>query len=260
MVTPESISRRLTPLLGLGLVLVIVVAAAVSMRAGIASAEPPLPDLTSVDDAEELKRRFIDYLHPFVKDANSAVERRRARLLGISNRHEKRGVITRIDQWWLAAQARNYAIDAEDPAEQLQELVLRKDTVPASLAIAQAAIESGWGTSRFAVEGNNLFGHWCFVEGCGIVPARRPAGAQHEVATFSGTGAAVERYLHNLNTHEAYEPMRNLRAAARRDDRPLSGTELAAGLSRYSERGEPYIRDVRVVIRANNLGAFDAAQ
>lgn len=257
---PDSISGRLAPLLGLALVLVIVAAAAISMRLDTARAEPPLPDLASVEDPDELKQRFIEYLHPFVEEANSAVERKRARLLSIAARHEARGVITRIDQWWLAGQARDYAIDTEDPAEQVQELLLRKDTVPPSLAIAQAAIESGWGTSRFAVEGNNLFGHWCFAQGCGIVPERRPAGAQHEVATFRGTGAAVERYLHNLNTHEAYEPLRDLRAAARRDARPLSGPELAAGLSRYSERGEPYIRDVRIVIRTNNLESFDATE
>lgn len=257
---PESISGHLGPLLGLGLVLVTVAAAASSMRLDSARADPPLPDLNRVEDPEELKQRFIEYVHPFVQEANSAVERQRARLLSIANRKEARGAITRLDRWWLAGQARAYAIDAEDPATQLQELMLRKDAVPPSLAIAQAAIESGSGTSRFAVEGNNLFGHWCFQEGCGIVPERRPEGARHEVATFSGTGAAVERYLHNLNTHEAYEPLRDLRAAARRENRPLSGLELAQGLSRYSERGEPYVRDVRIVIRSNNLEALDAIE
>ncbi|MCC5870646.1 MAG: hypothetical protein JJU27_19275, partial [Gammaproteobacteria bacterium] len=103
---PDSISGRLAPLLGLALVLVIVAAAAISMRLDTARAEPPLPDLASVEDPDELKQRFIEYLHPFVEEANSAVERKRARLLSIAARHEARGVITRIDQWWLAGQAR----------------------------------------------------------------------------------------------------------------------------------------------------------
>ncbi len=256
----EHVSGGLTPLVGLGLALAIVTAAALGLPPDASRAEPPAPDLASVEDPEVLKQRFIEYLHPFVQNANSAVERQRVRLLAIAARHDTHGAITRMNRWWLAKQAVTYGIDVEDPVGQLQELLLRTDIVPPSLAISQAAIESGWGTSRFAIEGNNLFGQWCFVEGCGMVPDRRPAGARHEVATFSGTGSAVERYLHNLNTHEAYAPLRELRAAARRDDRPLSGPELAAGLSRYSERGEPYVRDVRIVISTNDLEALDASQ
>ncbi len=254
----EGTSGALAPFLGLGLALAIITTAAVGDTTRLNGAEPPAPDFSSLDDPEELKARFIEYLLPFVEDANRAIERRRARLIGIADRHETRGAITLMDRWWLAEQARAYAVDLEAPVDQLQELLLRTDTVPPSLAISQGAIESGWGTSRFAVDGNNLFGHWCFVEGCGMVPDRRPAGAQHEVATFSGTAVAVQRYLHNLNTHEAYAPFRELRAEARRQDRPLSGQALAAGLARYSERGQPYVRDVRLVIRANDLEAFDA--
>lgn len=258
--TTESLSGRLVPLIGLGLALVILAATTLGLPPAATRAEAPVPDLASVENAEERKQRFIEYLHPFIQNANGAVERRRARLLAIAARHETHGAISRANRWWLAKQARAYGIDVEDPVGRLEELLVRTDIVPPSLALSQAAIESGWGTSRFAVEGNNLFGHWCFTEGCGMVPDRRPAGARHEVATFRGTGRAVERYLHNLNTHEAYAPLRELRAAARRDDRPLSGPELAAGLSRYSERGEPYVRDVRIVIRANSLEAFDATE
>ena len=121
------------------------------------------------------------------------------------------------------------------------------------MALAQAALESGWGTSRFAREANNLFGQWCFDEGCGMVPDRRIAGAQHEVRSFETVDAAIAAYFRNINSHPVYAPLRDIRQSARKRGGGLSGLDMAAGLTRYSERGEAYIDEVRQVIRVNDL-------
>ena len=145
------------------------------------------------------------------------------------------------------------------PAE-WETLLRRVDVVPPSLALAQAANESAWGTSRFARDGNNYFGQWCFEQGCGLVPKRRDEGRAHEVATFSSPVESVERYMANLNTHDAYRPLRERREQLRESEAPITGIQLAAGLEKYSERGEEYIAELRSMIRFNNLGAYDKVQ
>jgi Bax protein len=132
--------------------------------------------------------------------------------------------------------------------------------VPPSLALAQAASESGWGTSRFAREGNNYFGEWCFSEGCGLIPGRRGAEQTHEVEVFPTVEAAVDSYFRNLNRVAVYEPLRETRARARAAGRPITGEALAAGLERYSERGTVYIEEVRSIISYNDLERYDASQ
>lgn len=251
--TPRA-SGALAGLVAAGAVIVV---AALGLSGPRGPGVAPLPPLAAIDDPNVRKTVFIDYLYPIILEVSEEILVERRRLIAISARHARHGGISRMDQWWLAERAPHYRITDPTPEGQLAGLERRLDVVPPSLALAQAAIESGWGTSRFAVEGNNLFGHWCFVEGCGLVPDRRPAGARHEVAVFDSTTTAVRRYLHNLNTHRAYRPLRDLRAQARAEGRPLSGLELAGGLERYSERGEPYVRDVRIVIRANTLAGLD---
>jgi Bax protein len=162
--------------------------------------------------------------------------------------------LSEADRIFLDDMRRRYRIAEElDDAGALPLLRKRMDTLPESLVLAQAAIESGWGRSRFAREANNLFGQWCFEAGCGLVPQRRLAGASHEVASFETVDAAIASYFRNLNSHPVYAPVRDIRARARAADTDLSGLDLAAGLSRYSERGEAYIEEVRQVIRVNAL-------
>ncbi|MEX0914821.1 MAG: glucosaminidase domain-containing protein, partial [Wenzhouxiangellaceae bacterium] len=149
--------------------------------------------------------------------------------------------------------AEEYDVDWErdDRLESVAMLERRVDAVPVSLALVQAATESGWGRSRFAVEGNNLFGHWCYRRGCGLVPERRNTGAAHEVAAFDSVSASVRRYLHNLNTHAAYAPLRAIRARLRDNGESPSAMALADGLTRYSERREEYVDEIKTVIRVN---------
>jgi Bax protein len=132
-------------------------------------------------------------------------------------------------------------------------LLKRVDTIPVSLALAQAANESAWGTSRFALEGNNLFGQWCYDEGCGLVPNRRRANASHEVQSFESIEAAVRAYFMNINTHDRYQGFRDLRFQMRSKEGELDPFALAWGLDGYSERGEAYVDEVQTIILQNDL-------
>ena len=138
-------------------------------------------------------------------------------------------------------------------------LMRRVDTVPASLALAQAAEESGWGTSRFAQEGNALFGQWTTAEGEGLVPRRREAEASHKVRVFDELHDAVAAYLHNLNTHRAYRQFRLTRAEQRAESGRLDSVALVEDLKSYSERGEDYVASIKTIIRVNRLRQLDQA-
>ncbi|MCR6652499.1 MAG: glucosaminidase domain-containing protein [Cellvibrionaceae bacterium] len=126
--------------------------------------------------------------------------------------------------------------------------------------LAQAASESAWGTSRFAREGYNYFGQWCFKAGCGIVPKRRLEGAYHEVTRFDSVRESVAAYFHNINTHSAYHGLRLLRQEKTARREPFSGHELAGKLTSYSERGAPYIEELRSIMRSNQLESDLLAQ
>ena len=139
----------------------------------------------------------------------------------------------------------------------LVQLLNRVDEIPVSMVLAQAAIESAWGTSRFARDANNLFGQWCYEKGCGLVPLRRNPGSKHEVKKFDSIEDAIEEYLHNLNTNNAYNYLREVRTNLRQDNQVLSGNKLAEGLLNYSEMREKYVEEVRAVIRINKLSKHD---
>ena len=142
------------------------------------------------------------------------------------------------------------------PKTDLTELRRRVDVVPASLALAQGAEESGWGTSRFARLGNAVFGQRTFQKGDGLVPLRREQGQRHEVKSFNNLYRSVRAYVWNLNTHAAYEKFREKRASFRFRGLPPDGYELTETLDRYSERGENYIQTIRTIIQLNRLDEF----
>jgi len=128
---------------------------------------------------------------------------------------------------------------------------MRIDVIPTDLVLVQAANESAWGTSRFARQGYNFFGLWCFRKGCGFVPSRRKADAKHEVAKFPNLTRAVYTYLRNLNRHNAYRELRQIRANLRANNLPITGSDLAEGLVSYSERGHDYVEELQAMIRFN---------
>jgi uncharacterized FlgJ-related protein len=156
---------------------------------------------------------------------------------------EARGALERI--------AEDYGVDADDT----DRLLDRVDVVPVSLALAQAAIESGWGTSRFAQHGNALFGQRSYGSAAGLKPAG-VVEADFRVRSFSSPANSVATYLRSLNTHPAYETFRQKRADMRRRGATLDAHKLAATLTRYSERGAAYVADVRTLMQTNRLKSF----
>ena len=141
-----------------------------------------------------------------------------------------------------------------------EELLRRVDIVPPSLALAQAAEESGWGVSRFARRGKALFGQKVFRGGEGLVPLERPDGARYRVRSFDRVIDGVRAYLHNLNTHYAYARFRRVRARMRQEDGTLDSYGLAGTLLKYSERREAYLETIREIMQVNGLTVFDRLQ
>lgn len=217
-------------------------------------ADDPLPDFSAYQDTTEKKAAFFSFLYPRIVLANSRILLERSYLL----RLEQKAELSSSEKRWLNAQADRLRIDAPTGSEdQFRLLKKRLDVIPPSLVLAQAANESAWGTSRFARQGNNLFGQWCFSKGCGLVPKNRVEGASHEVARFVSPYRSVRAYVQNLNRHETYQSLRDIRMQDRRAGDPLSGLEMAEGLLGYSERGEDYVKEIRSLIHYNNLGFYD---
>ena len=210
----------------------------------------PLPDFSRYQQAAALKKAFYAYLEPIVRRQNAAVREQRARLDAIAKEFEANGAIGFWDRRRLDALAERYAVP-EDLSVKMKigTLKQRVDIIPVELALVQAAKESAWGRSRFAVKANNLFGHWCFDPGCGLVPDNRGAGKTHELKAYDSVGDAIANYMLNLNTHPKYLKFRQLREQLRKSEADWSGLPLADGLLYYSERRQAYIREVKSMIR-----------
>jgi Bax protein len=205
---------------------------------------PHLPaDLPTLDSIDTRKQVFIKMMLPLLLAENERVLERRARLIELRHRLETGAGASPEDMTWLAALAERYGANDGD----LDELARRVDAVPPSLAIAQAALETGWGTSRAAQRSRNVFGHMAYGGGAPTKP-------------FDSLGGAVEAYVHNLNIHRAYGGFREERARMRVAGTIPDGFALAAELLRYSERKHDYVRDVRGLIRSNNLRPLDRAR
>lgn len=214
--------------------------------------DPAPPDFEAIGDIATRKETFFNFILPLVEHENERLLQLREQLQAIAKRAAS-NKLTHQDHSLLAELARQYDVE-EGPLEQtLERLDRRINTIPTALALAQAASESAWGTSRFAREGNNFFGQWCFKAGCGLVPQNRREGAFHEVTRFESARASVAAYFHNINTHSAYHSLRLLRQQKAAAGLAVSGYELAGKLTSYSERGAPYIGELRSIIRGNAL-------
>ena len=211
------------------------------------------PDLAQLNSVKQRKQLFIKLMLPLILQANEKILADRNELLRLLN---SQGPLSREDEAWIAALADRYDANPSD----CSDLVGRVDVVPPSLAIAQAAEESGWGTSRFAVEANAVFGQWTFRKGAGVVPERRDPGKLHEVRSFEGLRQSVSAYMHNLNIHWAYKEFRRVRRELRNSSQALTGRSLVGTLHKYSERGFEYIETIRTIMRVNGLDAFDRAR
>jgi len=216
------------------------------------------PNFSQINNASQRKEAFYEYLVPMIHKANQEIILERRWLLALADRMISGQALSRHQLAELVRVERRYAIYKPQRlvAHRIDALLLRVDVVPASLVVAQAAKESGWGTSRFATEGNNFFGIWCFYQGCGLKPLRRNVDLTHEVATFGTVEQGVRYYVRTINSHSAYDELRSMRASARKQAQFIQGEELANGLIRYSERGSAYVQEVQSMIRYNNMQRF----
>ncbi len=218
-----------------------------------------LPDFEAITNIDLKKEAFFTYFHHFIEAENQRIMQMREKLIGFRAIIDHGGDLSAIERETLASISSQYRLQDSELAtpDLLDELLVRVDIIPASLALAQAATESAWGTSRFAREGNNIFGQWCFDEGCGLVPGRRADDKSHEVKAFATVDASIRAYYRNLNTNPNYEYMREIRAQMRMKGKPLDSRALAQGLLRYSERGHVYIAELHDIIRINDLLSLD---
>ena len=218
-------------------------------------------DIHEIDSPEARKHLFVKAILPIVLEANQAILKDRARLDELYEKDAAGKEFTQRERDWLLRLADRYELDEAN----LVELRRRVDTVPPSLAIAQAALESGWGTSRLAQAGHSLFGQKVqrpepgALARVGFVSIKSD-GDDLVMRTFDDLSSTVTAYVQNLNTHAAYREFRAQRAVLRAHGKPLDGWQLAGAIKRYSERGRDYIKDVRGLIKANDLGALDDAR
>lgn len=212
-------------------------------------------DLKAIKKTEERKSLFFRTLLPLVLKINEDIIANRTKVWRLHHRVNLAQSIHAEERIWLDAAFSRYGVKQND----FNQLLHKMDVVPPSLALAQAAEESGWGTSRFAREGNALFGQWTFnPKDKGIVPAGRTEGKNHRIKAFDDLSGSLKAYVHNLNTHKAYRKLRTKRLSMRTQRQNLDGYKLATTLDKYSERGEQYVLGLQSIITKNNLHRFDA--
>ncbi|MFQ5958586.1 MAG: glucosaminidase domain-containing protein [Alphaproteobacteria bacterium] len=211
------------------------------------------PELAMLRSPRERKRAFVKVMLPLVLAANERILAERRRLIELRG---KSGAFEPGERAWLEHMSARYNLETPD----VEALLRRVDAVPPSLALAQAAEESGWGTSRFVREGNALFGQRTFAAGSGLIPLQRDESETHEVRSFKRLLDSVASYMTNLNSHYAYDEFRKAREEQRKIRDSLDGYALARTLTGYSERGAEYTRTIRSIIRSNGLRALDRAR
>ncbi|MCK6264998.1 glucosaminidase domain-containing protein [Vibrio sp. ZSDE26] len=215
------------------------------------------PDFASINDIQQKKTAFFDYLKPGIALENKRILKERARLEQIQA-HFNNNELTSEDGSYAERLGQLYQVEVPSEginAKWIDMMLHRVDVLPEALVLTQAAKESGWGTSRFATQANNYFGQWCYSSGCGVVPEQRKEGMTHEVASFSSVQESIHRYFMNVNRNRAYQDLRNIRFDLHSNNLDLldtdSAIELANGLIRYSERGQPYVDEIQSMIRFN---------
>lgn len=212
-------------------------------------------DLRKVKAAEGRKEAFIGAMLPLVLMANEEILQLRRRLESLADKVDAGDLLSAQEIEWLREVSTHYETDAWD----FEELLLRVDALPVSLTLAQAIEESGWGTSRYARDGNALFGQRTWSAGPGMTARKDGKALDHRALAFADLMQSVRAYMHNLNTHPAYKKFRAERQRQRDEGQLLDGGELAGFLGRYAEN-ETYAQNLRRLIRHNDLDAFESAR
>jgi len=205
-------------------------------------------EMKMIENTTQRKNLFIQIVLPLILDENNQIKLDRKKLFVVLNKNNN----SDAEQKWLNMKFKQYGVKNKD----LSTLKIRMDEIPVSLAIAQAAKETGWGTSRFALEGNALFGQWTF-SGDGLKPKSLDNNKTHKVMKFQILKASVRAYQRNLNTHSSYKKFRKLRAQSRDNDEKLDSLILADCLDQYAATGVEYTKTLKKIILQNSLKDFD---
>jgi len=205
-------------------------------------------EMKNIENVKKRKNLFIQIVLPLIIEENMKIRLDRKKLFVILNKNSN----SKSDIEWLKKKFKQYGVAKND----LSTLKIRMDEIPVSLAIAQAAKETGWGTSRFAQKGNALFGQWTW-SGNGIKPAAADTDSTHKVASFKVLKASVKAYQRNINTHSSYKKFRKERAIQRDNDGKLNSLELVKYLDKYAETGVEYTKILSKIIQQNSLTDFD---
>ena len=208
-------------------------------------------EIKQIENTKKRKNLFIQIVLPLILEENTRIKVERKKLFAVLNKNNN----SDSEIKWLKSKFKQYGVVNRD----LTTLKIRMDEIPVSLAIAQAAKETGWGTSRFALEGNALFGQWTF-SGEGIKPKGADIGDTHKVMKFKVLQASVRAYQRNLNTHSSYRKFRKMRAIQRDNQGNLNSLELVNYLDKYAETGLEYTKILKKIIEQNNLTDFDDAE
>ena len=208
-------------------------------------------EIKFIESTKKRKELFIKIVLPLILEENNRIRLDRKRLFVILNKNNN----SKSERNWLNNKFKQYGVVNHD----LTTLKIRMDEIPVSIAIAQAAKETGWGTSRFALEGNALFGQWTW-SGEGIKPAASDSGSSHKVMKFKVLQASVRAYQRNINTHSSYKEFREERATQRDNNEKLNSLELVNYLDKYAETGKNYTDILIKIIKQNSLTDFDDAK
>jgi len=208
-------------------------------------------EMKKIESTKKRKNLFIKIVLPLILEENNRIKFERKKLFTILNKNSN----SKEEKKWLNLKFKQYGVLNND----LSTLKIRMDIVPVSLAIAQAAKETGWGTSRFAIEGNALFGQWTW-SGEGMKPAGSNSDDTHKVMKFKLLKASVRAYQRNLNTHSSYKKFRLERAKLRDNGKEIQSLILADYLDKYAETGVEYVKILKKIIEQNNLEDFDDAK
>lgn len=214
------------------------------------------PDFRNYPAGDERKAAFFGYLGPIIDATNERWREKRERLKLLRNAEP-----SKRDRLWLAQLSAFFEIPEDlKNADKIDRLLTHVGQVPRSLALAQAAKESAWGTSRFAREGNNYFGQRCYSKGCGLVPVARQANAKFEVRAFPSVRDSVRSYMNNINGHPEYAELRTYRTTQRQAGKRVSGIRAAEAISQYSERRGAYVDEIQSLIHFNELESSAEAE
>ncbi len=208
-------------------------------------------EIKMIENTKKRKDFFIQIVLPLILKENNNIRLDRKRLFSIINKSNN----TNLEKKWLDKKFKQYGV----PSKDLSTLKIRMDEIPVSLAIAQAAKETGWGTSRFAQEGNALFGQWTW-SGEGLKPKEADKNQGHKVMRFNVLQASVRAYQRNLNTHSSYKEFRLARAKLRDQGKELDSIVLSKFLNEYAETGNQYVEVLQKIISQNKLKDFDDAK